>query len=95
MDNCAIHAGEETLLALLGLAEALGVRIIFLPKYSPELNPCELVFAKVKNYLRNNRTDSQWLEDIVFALSLISSEDVFLMYLKCIWMDVDSLKLFD
>ena len=31
-----------------------GVLVRFLPSYSPDLNPVEEVFAKVKHYLRRN-----------------------------------------
>ena len=31
---------------------AVGARLIFLPKYSPDLNPIEQVFAKLKTLLR-------------------------------------------
>jgi transposase len=30
------------------ILELADVRMFFLPKYSPELNPCELVFAQVR-----------------------------------------------
>lgn len=35
-------------MVLLGVLEAAGVRLIFLPTYSPELNPCELCFCSDK-----------------------------------------------
>jgi len=31
---------------------AVGARLLFLPKYSPDLNPIEQVFAKIKHWLR-------------------------------------------
>lgn len=48
MDNASIHHGP-TVDAALG---AFGVVPVYLPPYSPELNPCELVFSKVKTSLR-------------------------------------------
>jgi transposase len=39
------------LLAALDDAAA-GARLLFLPKYSPDLNPIEQVFAKLKNLMR-------------------------------------------
>jgi hypothetical protein len=35
------------------LIEAAGARLLFLPPYSPDLNPIELIFAKVKQLLRS------------------------------------------
>jgi hypothetical protein len=40
---------------LLDVCDQLGIRIICQPKYSPEFNACELVFAFLKNRLRNGR----------------------------------------
>jgi transposase len=34
------------------LIRAAGAKLFFLPKYSPDLNPIEQVFAKVKHFLR-------------------------------------------
>ena len=31
---------------------AVGARLFFLPKYSPDLNPIEMFFAKLKHWLR-------------------------------------------
>jgi transposase len=35
--------------------EAVGAKLIYLPPYSPDLNPIELVFAKFKKGSRTNR----------------------------------------
>ena len=34
------------------LARAVGAKLFFLPKYSPDLNPIEKFFAKLKHWLR-------------------------------------------
>ena len=44
MDNCTIHHDEY----LIELAAAYGVRIEYLPPYSPHLNPIELSFNELK-----------------------------------------------
>jgi len=87
MDNCAIHVADETANYILELAKAADIKMIFLPKYSPELNPCELIFSQVKNYLSANRSTGNWDQEVMFALSLVSVIDVFLMYYECVWMD--------
>lgn len=49
------HAGE--------LIESRGASMIFLPPYSPDLNPIELVFAKIKQLLRSlgcRTVDALW-----------------------------------
>jgi transposase len=48
MDNLGSHKGK----AIRQLIRAAGAKLIFLPKYSPDLNPIEQVFAKLKHLLR-------------------------------------------
>ncbi len=48
MDNLGSHKGEE----VRKLIEARGAIRLFLPPYSPDLNPIELAFAKLKTLLR-------------------------------------------
>lgn len=33
--------------------EAVGARLLYLPAYSPDFNPIELAFAKLKSFLRS------------------------------------------
>jgi transposase len=35
--------------------EGCEARVLYLPQYSPDLNPIEMAFAKVKNELRRRR----------------------------------------
>jgi transposase len=57
--------------------EALGVELVFLPAYSPDLNPIELMWAKVKAHLRaaKARTQTQLRRAIGQALDSISATD--------------------
>ncbi|PYD68053.1 IS630 family transposase, partial [Komagataeibacter swingsii] len=48
LDNLGSHKGEAARKAI----RAVGARMIFLPPYSPDLNPIEQVFAKLKTLLR-------------------------------------------
>jgi transposase len=48
MDNLGSHKGKAVRRAI----RAAGAKLIFLPKYSPDLNPIEQVFAKLKHLLR-------------------------------------------
>ena len=48
MDNLGSHKGEAVRTAIRNA----GARLIFLPPYSPDLNPIEQVFAKLKHMLR-------------------------------------------
>jgi transposase len=59
MDNLSAHKVD-------GIAEAIesaGARVQYLPPYSPDLNPIEMLFAKLKALLRKAKTrsiDSLW-----------------------------------
>ncbi len=48
IDNLASHKG----LAVRRAIRSAGAKLFFLPKYSPDLNPIEQVFAKLKHLLR-------------------------------------------
>ena len=48
MDNLGSHKGK----VIRRLIRSAGAKLIFLPKYSPDLNPIEQVFAKLKHLLR-------------------------------------------
>lgn len=48
LDNLSSHKGAEA----AALVEARGATLLFLPPYSPDLNPIEMVFAKLKHLLR-------------------------------------------
>ena len=49
MDNLSSHKRLRT----RQLIEAAGAELVFLPPYSPDLNPIEMIFAKVKQLLRS------------------------------------------
>ena len=48
MDNLSSHTGP----AIRATIRATGARLLFLPAYSPDLNPIEQLFAKLKHLLR-------------------------------------------
>ena len=48
MDNLGSHKSKAVRQAI----RAVGARLLFLPKYSPDLNPIEKFFAKLKHLLR-------------------------------------------
>ena len=59
LDNLGSHKGKAARAAV----RAKGAKMIFLPPYSPDLNPIEQVFAKLKHLMRKSadRThDTSW-----------------------------------
>ena len=48
LDNLGSHRSK----AVRHIIRSAGARLFFLPKYSPDLNPIEMLFAKLKHLLR-------------------------------------------
>jgi transposase len=70
LDNLGSHKGKPVRKAI----KAVGAHLLFLPKYSPDLNPIEQVFAKLKGFLRKAapRTLDAISRAIAQALATIS-----------------------
>jgi transposase len=62
MDNLGSHKGK----AVRALIRAAGAKLFFLPKYSPDLNPIEQLFAKLKHFLR--KAAARTVESICTAI---------------------------
>ena len=73
MDNLSPHKSEPT----LSLITQSGAQILFLPAYSPDLNPIEKMWSKVKSGLRTAeaRTPEALLQAIASALQSITPRD--------------------
>ena len=65
MDNLGSHKGK----AVRELIRAAGAKLFLLPKYSPDLNPIEQVFAKLKHLLR--KADARTVDAISTAIGEI------------------------
>ena len=73
MDNLSAHKGgrvEEVI-------EERGCGLLYLPPYSPDFNPIEQAFAKVKGILRGaeQRTRESLIEAMGLALEAVSAGD--------------------
>jgi transposase len=81
MDNLSAHTGET----IRQLIEARGARLEFLPPYSPDFNPIELCWSKVKAALRTAkaRTLEALLEAVAKALRSISFTDIQNWFAHC------------
>jgi transposase len=73
MDNLSAHKGER----VCELIEERGCQLVYLPSYSPDLNPIEEAFAKIKGFVRKAeaRTREALVEAIGSALSAVTIED--------------------
>jgi transposase len=73
MDNLSAHKGER----IRELIEERGCELIYLPSYSPDFNPIEEAFSKIKGLVRKAeaRTKEALLEAIGWALSAVTTDD--------------------
>ncbi len=73
MDNLGSHKSKAVRRAI----RAAGARLLFLPKYSPGLNPIEQLFGKLKHYLRKaaKRTREAVCDAIGQILATITSNE--------------------
>jgi transposase len=81
LDNLSAHKQEAARLAV----EAAGARLLFRPPYSPDFNPIELAFAKIKAHLRTaaQRTPEGLLTATAEALDAVSVADAHSFYAHC------------
>ena len=73
MDNLAPHKHPR----VRELIEEAGARVLYLPPYSPDYNPIENMWSKVKSLLRSAaaRTYQDLLEAVSAALAAVTSDD--------------------
>ena len=74
MDNLGAHRPKR----IRELIEKRGCELLYLPAYSPDLNPIEEAFAKVKHILRKigARTKEALVEAMGRALRAVGTQDV-------------------
>ena len=63
MDNASFHSKKR----LLSAAQFAGCRLLFLPPYSPELNPIEKFWAWLKRFLRKILPEASSFDDALFT----------------------------
>jgi transposase len=73
MDNLTAHKGER----VKELIEGRGCELLYLPPYSPDFNPIEEAFAKIKSLMRKAeaRTREALLAAMGTAISALSAQD--------------------
>jgi transposase len=72
LDNSSVHHSRLAIKTL----EECGIQYLFLPPYSPDYNPIELLWAFVKSYLRKvkARTAEKLDDAIAFSLKSVPAE---------------------
>jgi len=81
MDNLAAHKGER----IRKLIEDRGCQLLYLPPYSPDLNPIEEAFSKIKQLLRviGAWTKEALVEAIGKGLDMVSVQDAKGFFTPC------------
>jgi transposase len=81
MDNLSPHKSDPT----LALIKGVGAQVLFLPAYSPDLNPIEKMWSKVKALLRGAqaRTSAELLAAIGQALAKVTAQDALGWFTSC------------
>lgn len=81
MDNLSAHKVE----GVRALIEGAGARLIYLPPYSPDLNPIEQAWSKVKQLLRSlkARTANALEMAVAEALAAITAENAVAWFSHC------------
>lgn len=81
MDNLSAHKGE----GVRELIEERGCEVLFLPPYSPDYNPIEEAFSKIKGMLRKAqaRTKEALIEALGAAISAVTAEEAWGFFEHC------------
>jgi transposase len=81
MDNLSSHRSALAIQAV----EAVGARVVYLPPYSPDLNPIENIFSKVKQLFRKIRPRNfrQIVKAAKQVLNQITLDDIDSVFLHC------------
>ena len=81
MDNLSVHKTHK----VRELVEEAGCELLYLPPYSPDLNPIEEAFSKIKGILRKAeaRTREVLIEAMGHAISSVTEEDAWGFFEHC------------
>jgi transposase len=73
LDNLSAHKSQR----VRELIESVGAELWYLPAYSPDLNPIEKMWSKVKSILRTlkARTEDALIEAIAKSLEMVTASD--------------------
>lgn len=73
LDNLGAHRASR----IEEIAQECGARVIWLPPYSPDFSPIELMWSKVKAYLKKAkaRTQEELEKAIASALETVTKSD--------------------
>ena len=87
LDNLGAHKGQK----VRELIESRAASVVFLPAYSPDFNPTEEAFSKIKAILKKAcaRTREELIEAIGRALGAVGRQDAWGWFAHCGYVDGD------
>ena len=87
LDNLSAHKGQK----VKRLIESRAASVIFLPAYSPDFNPIEEAFSKIKAILKKKaaRGREALIEAIGRALGAVTRQDAWGWFAHCGYVDRD------
>ncbi len=88
MDNLSSHKMPAVIAAI----KSCGAEVWFLPPYSPDLNPIEKMWSKVKTFLRKAkaRTLDALIDAIRDALRVVTTSDILGWFAECGYVNTQS-----
>jgi transposase len=91
MDNLSAHK----VAGIRSLIEACGAQVLYLPPYSPDLNPIEKAWSKFKQFLRSAKARTAQALDhaITEALKTITTENAAAWFRSCGYRDTATVAL--
>ena len=78
MDNCAFHHNEGGQV-LTDFFNDLNIELVYMPCYSPDFNPAEYVFGKIKTLLKyglRDLTNANLIDALYTAVNLVTPDDM-------------------
>jgi len=81
MDNVAFHKSKQ----VRTLIEKTGAHLLFLPPYSPDFSPIEMMWSKIKSVLKKQmpRTEREFRKSIKKAFLEVTQNDLFAWFKHC------------
>lgn len=81
LDNWTVHHGQE----VRALVERFGCELLYLPTYSPDFNPIEHLFAKIKAFVKHLRPDAtdKLIQAFCDAVKTVSPQNVRNAFAHC------------
>ena len=85
LDNASVHHAKDIHEYFLWILNEIGCFLLYMPTYSPELNPCELVFAQTKKHVsRLWSTSNLNLENCVLvSFATVTKTNIINYYRYC------------